>query len=96
MNLSQLNCLTDCKALCCKDQELSFPFSARETEFLRNNDSVLETKETSVGVLYRLVKCTFLVNNMCLIHDIPNQPGCCRDTKPGSSTCLSVRKRMKM
>lgn len=89
-----MNCLTDCQADCCRCTELTFPFSGEEAVTLTKAGSELEEIHSAAGTLYRLTKCAFLNDNKCLIHDKPEQPKCCRETKSGSSTCLSARKVM--
>ena len=93
---NKLNCLTDCQADCCRCLELSFPFSDQEVEMLVMSGSKLERVNSLVGPLYKLLHCGFLKHNQCMIHNKPEQPKCCRETKPGSSTCLFARKTNRL
>lgn len=92
--LKIFDCLKDCNACCCKSKELTFPFSKEEAEKLILAGSILRKINSAIGTLYQLEKCAFLIKNECLLHNKKEQPKCCQETKPGSPTCLYVRKNV--
>lgn len=84
----EFKCLEDCDADCCACPIVDYQFSLSEAEMLKKAGSNI----VNSGRGYLLYSCAYLdINNHCTLHGRPKQPECCKNTQPGSFTCLQAR-----
>lgn len=88
-----INCLRNCSALCCKKSSyfrIAFDFDSTEAKMMTDAGAIL-TFSKKDNAYYMENDCPFLKDNFCRLHQLPEQPNCCRVNKAGYGLCLSVR-----
>jgi hypothetical protein len=89
--MAQLECLGDCDAFCCKpqpDADLVYNFTDDEARMLAANGA--ELYRYDLGGYFMPNGCPLLHGKICIVHNLPTQPKCCIDNKPGGKLCLQI------